>query len=312
MRWNLCVLAAPLVLAVIPVPVCADVSSHPCMMALAQGSLEERRAQFDRALALFKEARKEPLCEVEAQIGMARTFNSMNDHKDALAAAGWVLEHSEDPELLAEAQYEIGRALHKPGRRKTKDKTAAEQAFLQAVEHSEGRHRGAVRALMRLYEETRQEDRLAKLQERFPEIRASTRAKQMRAVRPKKKSAPAAGKLVESSLDCATKKITTSGVWELDLPRFCGPEPEEESVSPPSPVEIPRPESPEDDETSGTVELEVLISSEGDIEAVRISSGLSPGLDTAALDAACRSRFEPAKDAEGEPTRSYFCGAINF
>jgi len=186
-------LACLLLLAAFGAEAHADVTSHPCMMALAQGSLEERRAQFQQALVLFEQARKEPLCEVEAQIGLARTLNSMNEHKDALAAGEWVVDHSDDSDLLAEAYYEIGRALHKPGKRMTEDKTAAEEAYRKAVEQSEGRHRGAIRALMRLYQETRQEDRLAEIQEQHPDIRASTRAQQIRTVRAKKKPAPAAG-----------------------------------------------------------------------------------------------------------------------
>ncbi|MEE8526333.1 MAG: TonB family protein [Thermoanaerobaculia bacterium] len=297
----------------------ADVSSHPCMMALAQGSLEERRAQFSQALALFEQARKEPVCEIEAQIGMARTFNSMNDHKDAVIAAEWVLDHSDDPELLAEAQYEIGRALHKPGRRMTADKTAAAEAYLQAVELSEGRHRGAVRALMRLYEETRQEDRLAEIQERYPDIRASTRARQVRTVTPKKKNGPAAGKpgpvVAQGSADCSTREAAPAEDWELDLPRFCGSGPDQETGRQPRKLSSPTPEYPEEDRkarTQGTVKFEALVGTDGEVEAVRIVEGVSPGLDAATIASACQWRWEPAEGADGQPSRFYICGTTSF
>lgn len=309
----------------------AEVSSHPCMMALAQGSLEESRAQFSEALALFEQARKEPVCEVEAQIGMARTFNGMNEHKKAVAAAEWVLGHSDDAELLAEAQYEIGRALHKPGRRMNAGKTAAAEAYRQAVELSEGRHRGAVRALMRLYEETRQEDLLAEIQERYPDIRASTRARRMRTVTAKKKAAPPApgepapgaqepleggDVTVVSSRDCATRKEAAAlDTWTLDLPRFCGPGTDSDTGNRPSKVDAPQPQYTEEDRKArnqGAVEFEALAGADGKIEAVRIVASVSPGLDKSALDAVCKWRFEPAEDAEGRPARYYYCGTVNF
>jgi TonB family protein len=243
-----------------------------------------------------------------------------------VTAAEWVVGHSDEPELLAEAYYEIGRALHKPGRRMTKEKTAAEEAYRQAVERSEGRHRGAIRALMRLYEETLQEDRLAEIKERFPDVRASTRAQQLRAVAPKKKPAPAAAagepragddpRAAGSSRDCSTRDaVAPPELWKLDLPRFCGPARDGDTARRPEKISAPQPQYTEEDRKArrqGAVEFEALAGADGGIEAVRIVASISPGLDEATLDAVCKWRFDPAKDAEGKPLRTYYCGAVNF
>ena len=298
----------------------AEVTSHPCMMAVAQGSLEERRARFPEALALFDQARQEPVCQVEAQLGMARTYNSMNDHKDAIAAARWVLANSEDPELQVEAHFEIGRALHKPGRRKTKDKQAAEAAFLQAVELSEGEHRASVRALLRLYEETRQEEKRAEFQERYPEIKASTRARQLKLVTAKKKKGGrGAGEVwmpVEGgSVDCATRAAAPDEDWQLELPRYCEVADDEVPGTRPKKVSAAQPQYTEADRKArvqGVVSFEARIDAEGKVEKVRILEGLSPGLDMGTVAAVCQWTFEPAKDAEGEASGSYLCGAANF
>jgi outer membrane biosynthesis protein TonB len=332
-------LACLLLLAAFGAEAHADVTSHPCMMALAQGSLEERRAQFQQALVLFEQARKEPLCEVEAQIGLARTLNSMNEHKDALAAGEWVVDHSDDSDLLAEAYYEIGRALHKPGKRMTEDKTAAEEAYRKAVEQSEGRHRGAIRALMRLYQETRQEDRLAEIQELHPDIRASTRAQQLRTVTAIKEApAPAAEESAEAlgpepvpdavkqqmlgpavpggSRDCSTRKAEAPpGSWELDLLRFCGPGTDNNTGRRPHKVSAVQPQYTEKDRkarTQGLLEFEALVDADGEVEAVRILRSLSPGLDESTRDAVCKWRLETVEHDDGQPTRFYWCGKVNY
>jgi TonB family protein len=290
------------------------------MMAVAQGGIEERRARYPEALALFDQARQDPACRVEAQLGMARTFNSMNDHKEALAAARWVLSNTPDEELLGEAHYEIGRALHKAGKKMTKQKAAAEASYLRAVELTEGEQRAAVRALMRLYRETRREEDLAALQERFPDIRASTRAERKRLLvdLKKKRRIPQEAPSLEGwtvaaggAVDCATREPTSDSEWELDLPTNC----DDPDVELRAKVASPSPQYTDEDRQAriqGLVQFEARVNAAGEVDVVRILDSLSPGLDTSTLAAVCLWQFEPAGETEGSSRSFYYCGTASF
>ena len=116
----------------------APATEPACAEALELGRLEERRARFPEALAALERAQQDPACRAVAEVALARTYNGMNEHKKALAAARSALAGAADPRLRSDASYEIGRALYKPGRRMNRQKTEAAKAFAAGLGHLEG------------------------------------------------------------------------------------------------------------------------------------------------------------------------------
>ena len=292
-------------------PAAAQTGPVPaCRQALDLGLLEERRARFPEALAALDEARREPACRDRAEVGLARTYNSMNDHKKAQVAARWVLQNSADPRLRSEASFEIGRALYKPGRRLTKQKRAAAEAFADAVELSGGEHEKAVRALMRIYRETGQEEEVAELEERYPEIRVKTFAEQRRAIAPKMPAPGAAGTASPPRV-CATGE---TAVFDPALPHFWDPgNAAGEGYREPEKLSSPLPELAGDAAPAeGDVRFAVRVDAEGAAVAVGILAGLGPEIDAAVVAAVCAWVYRPAAGPEGEPAECYVMDRIEF
>ncbi|MCP3961707.1 MAG: energy transducer TonB [bacterium] len=285
--------------------------AQPCEMAVAQGFLELHRARFPAALTQFDQALGgSEECVIEAHLGKASTYNASNDHKQARVEAEVVLRATDDPELLAEAHYQVGVALHKRGSRMNKKKAEAEAAFQRAVEVSGGEHRGAIRALWRLYQETRREDDLTALKERFPEVKVLTRGERLRAGKPPPKKAEEAE---PKKPDCLTD-VTTG--WDQELPQFLGEDdPEARGFVAPRLTAGGQPgytDEAREAGIQGSVEVEALLDVKGNVTQVRVLKRLHPDLDEAAIIAACGFAFEPARTPEGEPTAAYVLGVFEF
>jgi protein TonB len=62
---------------------------------------------------------------------------------------------------------------------------------------------------------------------------------------------------------------------------------------------------------TGTVIVEAIIDTSGNVTNVRVLKGLPMGLDKAAVDAVQRWRFKPAM-LEGRPVRVYYVLTVNF
>ncbi len=278
-------------------------ASHPCKMSVAQGFIEFRRAQFQQAMSRFEEALGgTEQCVVEARLGKAVTYNGLNDHKKAVAEAQWVLQATDDPELLSEAHYQIGRGLHKRGTRMTQQKAAAETAFQQAVEISNGDHRGAIRGLSRIYLETQRDDELAALQKRFPDLHLSNRASKAR-LRPESSK-----KTV--SLDC---EVETDAEWNQAVPRFWD-ETGAESKGYVAPVRTldPQPKLTKKArrlKIAGNVTYQALVDTVGVVVKAKILESPNPTVDLSVLEAVCRQAYVPARDPEGEASVAFIRGA---
>jgi tetratricopeptide (TPR) repeat protein len=311
----------------------AQAPAGNCKMALAQGHHEVRRAQNKKALELFREALADPSCAGEAQLGLATAYNADNDHKKAHQAAEAALRLLEDAELLAEAHYQVGLSLDRRGARMTPKKEQAVKAFEQALELSDGEHRGAVRALLRIFKETHAEERQATLEKRFPGVKVSTRAEQRRALRPPPKKAPEEtaevapeppGELPEwervgdgEIYDCKTRERITPEELEVRLAKYSGEGPRQwdEMASRPEKIDFPIAQYTEKDRKSkvnGVVIVQALIETDGTIPLVRILKGLTEGLNFESVKAICRARFDPARDASGEPVPVYYNLTNNF
>ena len=308
-----------------------------CKMALAHGYVEVRRARFPEALAKFQEAMAGGGdCLVEAHLGLAATYNSTNEHKKALKAAETALHYAEDPEIQAEAHYQIGRVWDQRGARMTKKKARALTAFEQALELSGGEHTGAVRALMRIYKETKDSQKLAAMEEKYPRIRVATVSEQRRAVRPEKKPPPEAISVAEASqnpdamnsegstpspgtnrgpaLDCSTGNVLSEAELQAKMEGY-GARPVGGIIEKPEKLSTPQAQYPEEDRRNrvqGVVVVTSLIDTEGKIALVRVEQGVSPAIDQSAVDAICRWRFEPARDQEGNAVAVFYGLTVNF
>ncbi len=303
-------------------------------MLLAEGQLESRRAHFPEAVQLFEQALGFPQCTSEAQLGLAETYNSMNRHKEALAMAESALKTAQDDELAALAHYQIGLALDIRGRRLNAKKKRAVAAFEQAVELSRGEYEPAIRALMRIYRETGQEIELASLEERFPTVRSSSRAEQVRQVQARKKRSakPPPAAIPEGATEApeeAVDQVSETETWTLDCAtqqRTDGFQPDASILAPtpedwqnglvrPEIVEAPQPQYSErarKERIQGVVVGEVLIDSRGETRSARLLRGLHPDLDVLSLQAFCEYRWRPAKASDGTPTAIYYQLTINY
>lgn len=275
-------------------------------MAVAQGFIEVRRAQFQQALAQFESALGgSEDCLVEARLGKAVTFNALNDHKKAVAEARWVVQSTEDPELVSEAYYQIGRGLHKRGSRRTPQKAEAETAFSEAVAISGGEHRGAVRALARIYQETGRDDDLGALQSRFPELRLSGRPSKAR-LRP-------APKEKVTALDC---EVETQAEWNEDVPRFWGEAgAESEGYAAPVRTEDPAPKFSKKirrQKIEGSVSYQALIDAEGRVVKAKILESPRPDVELPVLQAVCQQEYDPAKDPDGKASVAFVRGSYSL
>ena len=312
----------------------SEADSQPCKLALAQGFIEFRRAQFERALQLFEQAQGgSAACVVEARLGKAFTYNGLNDHKKARVEASWVLGSTDDPELLSEAHYQLGLGLHKRGSRMTKAKAAAEAAFLQAVEVSDGEHRGAIRALARLYRETRRDDDLTDLQGRFDNVKVLSRSQQRALMQRPRPAPPVTASVTDSETgdeaEAADDDTEPEGTDPETAPepaepgptQVCEgrtlPDPEQEVLHfggpdgaeklgyvKPETIEAPTPqytESTRRERVQGVVVYELLIGVDGDVLQVSILASLHPELDQSVIDNGCQFRFTPAETPDGEP-----------
>ena len=281
-------------------------ASHPCKMSVAQGFVEFRRAQFQPAMEHFQDALAgTETCIVEARLGMAITFNGLNDHKKAVAEARWVLQATDDPELLGEAHYQVGRGLHKRGSRMTQQKQEAEAAFLQAVDVTAGKHRAAVRALSRIYQETRRDEDLTALQKRFPDLRLRSRDD-----RPRVGPAPSKN---AASLDCG---VQTEAEWNQDVPKFWGEDgAQTEGYTAPERTLTPVPRYPKKarrEQISGAVPYQALIDTHGVVVKVKILESLHPDLDLSVLEAVCKQAYVPASNPAGETSVAFIRDAHTF
>lgn len=72
------------------------------------------------------------------------------------------------------------------------------------------------------------------------------------------------------------------------------------------------PESARAEKLEGTVILDVLIAKNGEVTGVKLVKGADQDLDAAALAAAAKWRFEPARDADGNPVAVYYTLTFRF
>ncbi|MEM7350551.1 MAG: energy transducer TonB [Acidobacteriota bacterium] len=310
-------------------------NSQPCKLAVAEGYIEFRRAQFDRALQRFNEALGgSATCVLEARLGKAVTYNGLNDHKEALLEAQWVLGATEDPELLAEAQYQIGLGLHKRGARMTPKKAEAEAAFLRAAELSDGEHRGAVRALARIYRETQRDDDLVALQEQYDNVKVRSRAEQRKLMQqprpPKPKTADAADEGAAAGPNPTYEELLADAVAgetrlckgkqlpdaEQEILHFGGPDgAEQRGYAKPQHLNTPvfrYTDKARKERVRGPVILELLVGPEGDVLQVKVLRTLHPDLDASAIQGSCEYRFTPAETPDGEPIPATVLRTVNF
>lgn len=306
-----------------------------CKMLLAEGRLETRRAHFPEAVEIYERALTFPQCASEAQLGLAETYNGMNRHKEALAMAESALRSAGGSELAALAHHQIGLALDVRGRRLNSRKKRAMAAFEQAVELSGGQLEPAIRALMRIYRETGQDDELAALEERFPKVRSSSRAEQvqqMQEARKKRlaKSPPAsAAEAAGPTADATEGPTTATQTWTLDClsrERTEGLATDASVLAPtaedwqnglvrPKKVEAYQPQYTErarKERIGGVVIGEVLIDEQGVTRSARLVRGLHPDLDASALDSLCSHRWLPAKTSDGKALAIYYQLTVNF
>lgn len=296
-----------------------------CKMLLAQGTVESHRAHFPEAEESFRQAALDEKCRVEAHLGLAETFNGMNRHQDALAAAQVVLDSNPEGDLAVLAYYQLGLAQDRRGRRLNAKKRRAVDAYRKAMDLSDGEHENSVRALMRIYRETRQEDELAALEARFPELRIASRAQQKRRARTTgstqldhlaSESAATAGSGL--AYDCGGGKFIDGFDWQAAMPVFDSyARSGEEAAATGKPLLIENP-SPQYTEAArrqrlqGTVRWQIAVDAEGAPGYARILKSLLEDLDVSALQAACRTRWQPLMDAEGTAGPFYVTGHSNF
>jgi protein TonB len=102
-----------------------------------------------------------------------------------------------------------------------------------------------------------------------------------------------------------------------------GPPPSEPSgpihvggdMNPPVKINAPQPQYTEiarKARIQGVVIVQAIIDKEGNVTSVKLLKGLPMGLDTAALEAIKRWKFEPATLADGRPVAVYYTLTVNF
>jgi TonB family protein len=77
----------------------------------------------------------------------------------------------------------------------------------------------------------------------------------------------------------------------------------------------PRPEYTElarTNKTQGVVQVRVLLGADGRVRRAEVSRGLPDGLDSKAIEAVYRLRFEPARDAKGDSMDSWVTVSVTF
>lgn len=330
--WRLCFLCCFLwVLA--PEAVAAEQAegTSRCKMSLAQGFLDVRRAQYESALELFKEALLGGGdCLVEAHLGLATTYNAMNDHKRALEAAKTALLYAEDKEVLAEIHYQIGLAYDHRGKKMDKKKAQAVESFERVLELVEGEHPGAIRSLLRIHKEVKDTARVAALEAKYPGYRVATRAEQRRTVRTTRR-APKAAEEVQAVAGSPAPNFTKTGetpFYDCSNLRPLEPEEAEElfeglmggarqvggEIQKPEKVEAKQPqytESARKARVQGVVITQAVIDTEGTVPIIKILEGLPEGLNEEAIKAICSWRFSPARLAD-EPVAVYYQLTVNF
>ena len=111
-----------------------------------------------------------------------------------------------------------------------------------------------------------------------------------------------------------------------DVRSFCipeGPPPSEPSgpihvggdMNPPVKINAPQPQYTEiarKARIQGVVIVQAIIDKTANVTSVKLLKGLPMGLDTAAVDAIKRWKFEPATLADGRPVAVYYTLTINF
>lgn len=86
-------------------------------------------------------------------------------------------------------------------------------------------------------------------------------------------------------------------------------------MNPPVKINAPQPQYTEiarKARIQGVVIVQAIIDKEGNVTSVKLLKGLPMGLDTAAVDAIKRWRFEPATLADGRPVAVYYTLTVNF
>ena len=310
-------------------------ASGGCKTLLAKGQLETRRALFPEALAYFEQAVAFAECARDAQLGMAEVYNGMNRHREALRFAQSVLETIRDDEVAALAYYQQGVALDVRGRRFNAKRQQAVDAFKRSVEVSGGEYEPAIRALLRIYRETDQAEELARLEARFPQVRTSTRAEQVRQMQAhrkqqqKKKPPAGTGEAAPSNPTSDAPSPDATEPWTMDCAtgERLEDQPLDASVSVPTAEDwkagMQRPEkleavTPQYSESTrlakiqGVVVAEVWIDEQGTPRSARLVRSLHPDLDANALAAFCKSRWRPAQAADGTPIAIAYQLTTNF
>ena len=86
-------------------------------------------------------------------------------------------------------------------------------------------------------------------------------------------------------------------------------------MNPPVKLHAPQPQYTEiarKARIQGVVIVQAIIDKQGNVTSVKLLKGLPMGLDTAALDAIKKWRFEPATLADGRPVAVYYTLTVNF
>lgn len=309
----------------------------PCERALADADVRMRSAQYREALAGF-EVLIGGACDVEAQLGRASVLTSMGQRKQALAAADRAFAATDDPRLQARARFERGRALHERGRKLAKKRLAAERAYLEAIERAGGDFDAAVRALARLYRETKQDDKLAALGERNDRLRLRDRKAQHElAIAQDRKDAKAARALV----DRCRKAKRDDPSWKAALPGFTddGAEPGTDGFQAPIASKRPAisyPGALREAGLEGAVDVQMRLDAKGQVIAARVlieeteetgkkaeetgktgekaeeTKETEDLLAQAAVAQVCGWRFAPAKTDADQAVSAYYTVRVRF
>lgn len=295
----------------------------PCARDLETGREAAWLAKLGQARDAFRAAAEHAPCRVEALIGLAEIERRRDKDKAAVEAATAAIEEARRvgrEDLLAEALFQLGRAIEEQGwRRNESRQQQAEAALREAVERSGGDHREALRALQRLYGDTGRDEELAAVREENPTVVATTRSERKRWVRPQRRGG---GQPPDGDADADVPTLRPDETWTPpdDAPEALWGEALEaavdaEEIVAPVLVETAEPEYTDEAREAriqGFVGVMALVDAEGVVERASAFTDLPMGLTEKALDAVRRSVYEPARTADGEAVAAWVPQTVAF
>ncbi|MEM9554142.1 MAG: energy transducer TonB [Acidobacteriota bacterium] len=302
------------------VTVCASslTAQPPCAHDLKAGEDAAWLAQLKEAREAYRRAAEIQVCRAEALVGLADVERRRGKEDAALEAARAALEATDDERILAEAYFQLGRAVEEQGWKRSEDRQIlAEDALRRAIEISDGDHRDAVRALQRLYRETGRDEELDQVQEDNPGVVATTASSRKELVRVGLRKRPRQVPSQKDVGDTQDVEVITAALEEWtppedsEAPRFDTLE----NAQPPNKIEAPQPQFTEEARKAriqGVVIVMALIDEQGLVGTTDVIAGLPMGLTEEAVDAISRWRFEPALDADEEPIAVWYGLTVNY